>query len=875
VGQLPVGCAPGLSLVLPNLTLTDPDGPATYTTGFVHITGGLQPAQDALVFTPQNGITGTYDANTGLLTLSGSADLATWQAAFRSVQYSNQVLNTIVGIRSITVSLNDPVAQNPGVALASYEVVAKPIPTITPNGSTNLCGSESVALSVLGTPDPVWQLEWLNSSVPTGQTGSSVLTATEGSYQIRATNQLTGCIGFSNTITILVNPVPPTPVVTNADGSAEFCASVGRQLTTHRVDGLTYQWLLNNQVLPGATDTAYLATAGGAYSVRVTTAAGCSATAAPVNLTALAAPPAPTILVKGSAFFCTDGAGVELEALAGQDGLSFQWLQDGQPVAGATTRTLLVNTSGQYTVQVTAPNGCASVSAPAVINAVTRPDVQITASPGLAVCRPDSLVLSVPFTPNTLYQWFVDGQPIPGGNAPAYVPVRSGSYSVAAQAGGACTAQSDTLSVEIFDYSRIELRILGSRQVCTQNPSRLALAVIDTTLAYQWYLGDVALEGQTDPELVITQSGVYRVVGRNALGCVTQSDTVSFVVLPPAAASVASVVPACGSAFGTAVVEVNGVPPFILYWRLGTESRADTFGQSPFTVTLPRAAADSAYFDSVATGCQTVPLGSRYPVALPLPSLTLTAPDTLFCAGQQSLFTLTFTALPPYGLQVRRDGQVLFTYSNPESPLTAVAVEPGLYTYELINACGDVARVAQRFDTDTTFLRAQADSATVRLGQPLRFFAAYDSTLLSRQWRIDGRNFDSDTVVYVFPDTGLKTIQLSGLTALGCTVADTLAIRVLAPPVPLIEQIKIPSGFSPNGDGLNDTWEILPNLTVVFPKAELTIFNRWGSQVYYKSGYDNTWAAEKLPDGTYYYLLDLGRPDLGLPVFRGSVTVLR
>jgi gliding motility-associated-like protein len=93
--------------------------------------------------------------------------------------------------------------------------------------------------------------------------------------------------------------------------------------------------------------------------------------------------------------------------------------------------------------------------------------------------------------------------------------------------------------------------------------------------------------------------------------------------------------------------------------------------------------------------------------------------------------------------------------------------------------------------------------------------------------------------------------------------------------VPLIEQIKIPSGFSPNGDGLNDTWEILPNLTVVFPKAELTIFNRWGSQVYYKSGYDNTWAAEKLPDGTYYYLLDLGRPDLGLPVFRGSVTVLR
>lgn len=81
-----------------------------------------------------------------------------------------------------------------------------------------------------------------------------------------------------------------------------------------------------------------------------------------------------------------------------------------------------------------------------------------------------------------------------------------------------------------------------------------------------------------------------------------------------------------------------------------------------------------------------------------------------------------------------------------------------------------------------------------------------------------------------------------------------------------------PTGFSPNGDGTNDTYVIDPILNTDpgrYPNNNFTIFNRWGNKVYEKAPYDNSWSGEsnvdntvgtenKLPVGTYYYIFDYG-----------------
>ena len=74
--------------------------------------------------------------------------------------------------------------------------------------------------------------------------------------------------------------------------------------------------------------------------------------------------------------------------------------------------------------------------------------------------------------------------------------------------------------------------------------------------------------------------------------------------------------------------------------------------------------------------------------------------------------------------------------------------------------------------------------------------------------------------------------------------------------------LKIYNEFSPNEDGQNDTFYI--DCITQYPDNQLQIFNRWGNLVYYRKGYDNTWdgkadgSAKTLPEGTYFYILDLG-----------------
>jgi len=69
----------------------------------------------------------------------------------------------------------------------------------------------------------------------------------------------------------------------------------------------------------------------------------------------------------------------------------------------------------------------------------------------------------------------------------------------------------------------------------------------------------------------------------------------------------------------------------------------------------------------------------------------------------------------------------------------------------------------------------------------------------------------------------------------------------------------VPSIFTPNGDNKNDFFYI-PFLSQ-YSNSQLTIFNRWGDQVFYSDNYQNEWDGTfkggSLPAGTYYYILNV------------------
>jgi gliding motility-associated-like protein len=63
----------------------------------------------------------------------------------------------------------------------------------------------------------------------------------------------------------------------------------------------------------------------------------------------------------------------------------------------------------------------------------------------------------------------------------------------------------------------------------------------------------------------------------------------------------------------------------------------------------------------------------------------------------------------------------------------------------------------------------------------------------------------------------------------------------------------IPNAFTPNGDGLNDTW-VLRNIQY-YPDNVLVILNRWGNEIYKVENYNNQWNGSSLNEGSYFYKL--------------------
>ena len=72
-------------------------------------------------------------------------------------------------------------------------------------------------------------------------------------------------------------------------------------------------------------------------------------------------------------------------------------------------------------------------------------------------------------------------------------------------------------------------------------------------------------------------------------------------------------------------------------------------------------------------------------------------------------------------------------------------------------------------------------------------------------------------------------------------------------------EIEVPDFFTPNGDGVNDTWNI--EEIQRYPNNQVWIYDTSGNNVFNKINYDNTWQGDnngvELPSGSYLYMIDL------------------
>ncbi len=195
---------------------------------------------------------------------------------------------------------------------------------------------------------------------------------------------------------------------------------------------------------------------------------------------------------------------------------------------------------------------------------------------------------------------------------------------------------------------------------------------------------------------------------------------------------------------------------------------------------------------------------------------------------------------------------------------------PGVYEVKLVVTSTEGC-VSDTFRQNVTvYLQPIVDagpSFVVPMGTQVQFRPVVNSTSLNFQWTPPVGLSSADDLDPTLVVTQDQEYRLTATGAGGCTASDIMYVKVLRP-------VKIPNAFSPNGDGVNDTW-IIENLSD-YPGAQVNVFNRYGQKVFTSNGYsvpwDGTTKGKPLPFATYYYVIELQN---GFKPLSGSITIIR
>jgi gliding motility-associated-like protein len=414
----------------------------------------------------------------------------------------------------------------------------------------------------------------------------------------------------------------------------------------------------------------------------------------------------------------------------------------------------------------------------------------------------------------------------------------------------------------------------STANICEGNDGIIKLSVdVDgpATLRYQWqkYNGstwqDIEGETQTTTNITIDRGDPvgrydYRLAAAegdnlNSPNCRTMSPTLSINVNPYPKPEALSNGPVCiGDALILDVAGAEGT----YEWRKEGSSEVISREKSPV---LPGATDATAGLYTVSVnslGCERSANVNVSVIPPPEPAVGNSAPE--ICEGQS--------------VQLSASGGTFYSWSpveglsDPEikDPI-ASPLKTTLYTVKVIS--GSCFRTTTVNVIVNKIPKADA-------GPDKKILLAYDT-------RLEGKAAGDEIDFFWTPSTGLDdprslnpkaspgrstTYTLNVVSRLGCiTAVDEVFVKVY-------EKLIVPNIFSPNGDGINDSW----NITAIdaFDTSNVKVMNRYGEMVFESSGYTKAWDGKyknnDLPAGVYYYIIKL-RSDIN-PV-SGSVTLIR
>ena len=359
--------------------------------------------------TVTSGTSLTLSTNSTAASCSGSTGSATVTATTGTgpftYNWSNgQTTQTISGVAGGTYNVTVTGIGNCS-ATASVTVTSTNGITLTPASTPASCNTSNGSASITAAGTGPFTYSW-----NTGSTNSSLTGLAGGTYSVT----VSGGGGCSATASIVVSSTNGITISTAAVNTS--CGNNNGSATVNVTAGtgpFTYLWNT------GATTSSISGIAAGTYNVTVSGGGGCSATA---SATVNPSGNGPVTITSDKTIMCnTDTA--HICAPAGYT--SYLWNN------GKTTQCIATQLAGNYYVTVTDAGGCTATSNHGALTVQPQPPVSMSVS--------GDTLLSY----NALsYQWYLNGNIIPGATSPLFIATQAGSYTVMISDANGCTATS-------------------------------------------------------------------------------------------------------------------------------------------------------------------------------------------------------------------------------------------------------------------------------------------------------------------------------------------------------------------------------------------------------------------------------------------------
>ncbi|HEY9488890.1 MAG TPA: PKD domain-containing protein, partial [Chryseosolibacter sp.] len=363
----------------------------------------------------------------------------------------------------------------------------------------------------------------------TGTSLSTTQTLAAGTYGVTVTDQVSGC-ATTNTTSLDTDALTVTPVA-----QLGTCDPIRLDVTLNATPGplvfpITYRIIDTNTAvvaetgsvpaLDGAgfkTDPAGLPSNNQQYVVEVTTADGCVASSAPVDVNQ-----DPTVPVILSSTACSNP--VTITATGGD---TYFWTGPGSidnAAASSISVTDLPQGDNTFNLTVTGAGYC-QLDTTITVNVNNDIVADFTQSDACS----DQVILSATPTGPYTYRWFRNGTMIPGGQQIIAGPADNGAtyrVDVVNTATGCVFSSADT----VVNVSGTLNFTLAATPPCEGQPFTLTPTANQTDVTYEWALDGTVLAGQASATLVETRGGRYDVTVTSAGGLCTM--TQNFNVTP-------------------------------------------------------------------------------------------------------------------------------------------------------------------------------------------------------------------------------------------------------------------------------------------------------------------------------------------------------